>query len=144
MASTAPKGVRFAGAAVAAGACAGAASRSGSGEFVIELGIDREYQEYLTAQVEAALADEELEKVPLPSLIGCLGWAASVMVGGSAYLCALREFDALQKKVRKTTTGWNFAARTNAKKRIAELLACLGRSASGQERLASRSTSSSG
>ena len=58
----------------------------------------------------------------MPSLVGCLGWAATVMTGGSAYLCALREFDALQKKVRRSTAGWNFAARRSAKKRIAELL----------------------
>ena len=93
-----------------------------SDDFVIELSIDVEYKEYLQAQVAAALADEELEEMPVPSLVGCLGWAATVMVGGSAYLCALREFEALQKKVRRSTAGWNFAARRNAKKRIAELL----------------------
>ena len=70
------------------------------GAFAVELRIDADYRTYLIAQVTAALAGKEQggEEVDLPSLIGCLSWAATVMCGGAAYLCSLHEVKSLRKK----------------------------------------------
>ena len=63
----------------------------------VEISLTADYRKYLQHQVSAVLERGSFEAATMASLIGCLGWAASVMVGGKTRLCSLYELKSLMK-----------------------------------------------
>ena len=81
-------------------------ARRKKGSLDIVLSLTNDYRDYLTAQVHGAIARHERGELgiahgDIDSMVGCLGWAASVMCGGPSRLCALHELRTVNRKGKR-------------------------------------------
>ena len=78
---------------------------TGSEERCVEIRMSPEYSKYLLSQIVAVIDAGCFDAGTIATLVGCMGWAAMVMVGGRARLCSIYAVKSAMRRRKEARFG---------------------------------------